>query len=112
MHACKGVALRPHFDGGIGRHFLARRVLPGLPGDNALSPEIPTGGTFMKKAALLALLTVAWTAWSAQACTTNAECDDANVCNGAETCQAGVCIPGLGITCNDGNACTLDSCDS
>ena len=66
----------------------------------------------MKKAALLAVLAVAWTAWSAQACTTNAECDDANVCNGAETCQAGVCIPGIGITCNDGSACTLDSCDA
>jgi len=49
---------------------------------------------------------------SAEACTTNAECDDGSVCTGIETCQAGVCIPGTPLTCNDGNACTLDSCDA
>jgi hypothetical protein len=33
------------------------------------------------------------------------------VCNGAETCQAGSCTAGTPLNCNDGNACTTDSCD-
>jgi len=66
----------------------------------------------MKRLQLLAVLAVSWTAWSAQACVTNADCDDGNLCNGSETCQAGLCIPGMNMTCNDGNACTLDRCDS
>jgi hypothetical protein len=37
-------------------------------------------------------------------------CPDATVCNGEETCQAGTCRPGLTLDCNDGNACTTDSC--
>ena len=65
----------------------------------------------MKRFHLLAVLALSWTAWSAQACTTAADCDDGNGCNGSETCQGGLCIPGLPMTCNDGNACTLDSCD-
>jgi hypothetical protein len=39
-------------------------------------------------------------------------CDDATVCNGAETCSAGVCIPGTPLVCDDGNPCTDDACDS
>jgi hypothetical protein len=39
-------------------------------------------------------------------------CADATVCNGAETCQAGVCMAGTPPSCNDGNACTTDSCDA
>ena len=38
-------------------------------------------------------------------------CSDANACNGAEICQSGVCAPGLPLNCNDGNACTTDSCN-
>jgi hypothetical protein len=60
--------------------------------------------------ALAMLLGMGWTAL-ATACTTNADCADGNVCNGSEACQAGVCIPGTPITCNDGSGCTLDSCD-
>jgi hypothetical protein len=39
-------------------------------------------------------------------------CADASVCNGAERCdeEAG-CLPGEPPTCDDGIACTLDSCD-
>jgi len=43
-------------------------------------------------------------------CTSNADCNDGNVCDGIETCQAGVCIPGTALACNDGNSCTRD-CD-
>ena len=47
-------------------------------------------------------------------CTINADCDDGIVCNGFETCDLGlgVCESGTPLDCNDGNACTDDSCDS
>jgi cysteine-rich repeat protein len=39
-------------------------------------------------------------------------CDDATVCNGNETCDgAGSCLPGTPLDCDDGDACTADSCD-
>ena len=44
-------------------------------------------------------------------CTTNAECQDANICNGFETCVAGSCTPGTPVDCSDGLFCTLDTCD-
>ena len=48
----------------------------------------------------------------ATVCTTNAECDDGIFCNGAERCNARVCITPLPETCDDGNACTTDTCDA
>ncbi len=39
-------------------------------------------------------------------------CSDGNVCNGAETCQAGACTAGTSLVCNDGNACTTDTCNA
>ncbi len=53
---------------------------------------------------------------AADSCThaaSNAACDDANVCNGLETCDpvAG-CQPGTPLTCDDGNVCNgLETCD-
>ncbi|MFQ5490582.1 MAG: endonuclease/exonuclease/phosphatase family protein, partial [Phycisphaerae bacterium] len=44
-------------------------------------------------------------------CTTNAECDDGLFCNGAETCVASVCQPGVAVNCDDGVGCTMDSCN-
>ena len=49
-----------------------------------------------------------WTA--APPCTTDADCDDALYCNGAETCVAGVCQAGT-PPCNDNINCTVDTCD-
>jgi hypothetical protein len=43
--------------------------------------------------------------------TNNTSCADTDVCNGAETCQAGTCQPGTTLPCDDGNACTTDSCN-
>lgn len=40
-----------------------------------------------------------------------APCNDFTVCNGAETCQDGLCLSGPALECNDQNACTVDSCD-
>lgn len=39
-------------------------------------------------------------------------CSDGNLCNGSETCQAGICTSGTPLDCNDNNPCTNDSCDS
>jgi uncharacterized repeat protein (TIGR01451 family) len=38
-------------------------------------------------------------------------CSDGNLCNGLETCQAGVCVPGQPFFCSCGDACTTSSCD-
>jgi hypothetical protein len=37
-------------------------------------------------------------------------CSDGNACNGAETCQSGVCKPGPALKCDDANPCTVDGC--
>lgn len=38
------------------------------------------------------------------------KCDDKNACTGEDTCYEGIC-KGLPLYCDDGNVCTLDSCD-
>jgi hypothetical protein len=39
-------------------------------------------------------------------------CDDANACTVATTCSAGVCNAGTPEDCDDGDLCTVDSCDT
>ncbi|TFH25222.1 MAG: hypothetical protein E4H03_01415 [Myxococcales bacterium] len=42
----------------------------------------------------------------------DAVCDDANACNGVETCDPTLdCVGTLPPDCDDGNACTNDTCD-
>jgi len=43
-------------------------------------------------------------------CDSNADCRDENLCNGAETCENGVCKAGQALTCDDGDRLTVDSC--
>jgi hypothetical protein len=43
-------------------------------------------------------------------CETNADCDDGDQCDGQESCQGGICVPGTPPNCDDGNPCTRD-CD-
>jgi slime mold repeat-containing protein len=38
-------------------------------------------------------------------------CADTNVCNGSEECSGTSCSPGKPLDCDDGKACTKDSCD-
>jgi len=38
-------------------------------------------------------------------------CDDATACNGHGMCQGGICASGTPIGTDDGNPCTLDTCD-
>jgi hypothetical protein len=44
-------------------------------------------------------------------CSADADCQDGNLCNGAEHCVANACTPGTPVNCNDGLFCTIDSCD-
>ncbi len=42
----------------------------------------------------------------------NVPCDaDKNACTDNDQCKLGVCVPGPGKVCDDGNPCTTDSCD-
>jgi hypothetical protein len=43
-------------------------------------------------------------------CMTPADCSDGLACNGTERCVGGACMPGTAIVCNDGIACTRDTC--
>ncbi len=45
-------------------------------------------------------------------CVTDSDCDDADACNGAETCVANACQAGTAPNCDDSNECTADSCDA
>lgn len=38
-------------------------------------------------------------------------CVDSDVCNGTERCMGGTCMPGAALSCDDGDDCTVDSCD-
>ena len=42
----------------------------------------------------------------------NGACQDGNVCTTGDTCQAGSCVGGPPIDCDDLNDCTDDTCDS
>jgi hypothetical protein len=58
------------------------------------------------------LLTVSYTApVPDDPCLVDADCDDADACNGDETCVGGFCNFGLPLECDDGNDCTDDACD-
>ncbi|MCP4572183.1 MAG: hypothetical protein GY838_07485, partial [bacterium] len=69
------------------------------------SPSSCSGGSYDDADDLVfAVKTVA-------ACTIDPDCDDGLYCNGVETCNAGTCQNGTAVTCDDGVACTDDSCN-
>jgi len=49
---------------------------------------------------------------AAVACVTDANCDNAQFCDGVERCVNNACVAGTAPSCDDGNPCTLDVCDS
>ncbi|MBI5489361.1 MAG: hypothetical protein HY905_18660 [Deltaproteobacteria bacterium] len=44
-------------------------------------------------------------------CTSESDCDDGLLCDGAETCTGGLCLPGPVPACDDGDPATFDFCD-
>jgi len=42
---------------------------------------------------------------------TPVDCNDGNVCNGSEACVGDGCQAGTPLNCDDGDSCTSDSCD-
>ncbi len=46
-------------------------------------------------------------------CANDADCENNNKCDGLSTCNlaTGECQPGTPLTCNNGNVCTVDTCD-
>jgi glucose/arabinose dehydrogenase/mono/diheme cytochrome c family protein len=44
-------------------------------------------------------------------CTSDTSCGDGNVCNGVERCVSSRCQAGTPLGCDDGDACTANSCD-
>ena len=38
-------------------------------------------------------------------------CPDSDACNGAETCQSGICVSGAPVDCSDETTCTNDRCE-
>ncbi len=45
-----------------------------------------------------------------ETCKEDSDCDDGRFCTGVETCDEGRCAPGDVVDCDDGIACTKDSC--
>lgn len=47
-------------------------------------------------------------------CLVDAQCDNGKFCDGVETCDetTGGCVPGTPAVCNDGIACTTDTCNA
>ena len=48
----------------------------------------------------------------ATGCTNDADCNDGVFCNGTEVCLRAECYAGMPADCDDGNACTIDTCDT
>ncbi len=47
----------------------------------------------------------------ARPCQQDRECDDGLICNGVETCVSNTCAAGPPKSCDDGLACTVDTCN-
>ena len=49
----------------------------------------------------------------ANCCTTDADCDDGDACNGLETCDVAnqTCQAGTQVVCEDNDVCTTNTCD-
>ncbi len=65
-----------------------------------------TGGTYSISGDTIISDSWAWGGY----CTSNAQCDDGDVCNGTESCSGGSCTATAPLSCDDNNGCTDDSC--
>jgi subtilisin family serine protease len=78
---------------------------------NILVANVCTAGSPNIGGILNAKLALDAAGCGAPECDDNGDCDDGLFCNGAETCSAGSCQAGSAPNCNDGIACTVDSCN-
>lgn len=95
---------------GIGYRFAVSAVASG--GESALSNEIAVCGADIEcidDTTCTADLCVAGRCTNPPAAN-GISCADGNLCDGAETCQVGVCRDGTPLGCNDDNPCTSDDC--
>ena len=76
-------------------------VLGGLP-----PPDFPVDDS------LVAPYSESYAQGSPEWCVADGDCGDADVCNGVETCVGEECAAGAPLDCDDGKACTVDSCDA
>ena len=69
--------------------------------------------TFPADAGLVAPYSESYALGSATWCTGDVVCGNANACDGVETCDVttGTCQLGTAPSCDDGDPCTIDSCD-
>ncbi len=47
----------------------------------------------------------------APSCFNHSDCDDGLFCNGTELCEAGACLAGTAVDCEDSISCTADHCN-
>ncbi len=81
-----------------------------LPGTTTTTTEGPLTTTTAAATTTTVTPTTSTTTPTPPQCT-DASCNDGNICNGVETCRAGVCTAGTPLDCDDGDPCTVDSCD-
>src|SRR5262249_42687107 len=74
-------------------------------------PACPTTTTTTSSTTTTVAVTTTSTIPIPPQCLSDASCGDGNICNGVETCRAGVCTAGTPRDCNDGDPCTVDTCE-
>jgi Dictyostelium (slime mold) repeat len=76
---------------------------------------MPTPRTWLRLLPFAALAVVMASGSAAaalgDACFSNANCADGDLCNGAERCAGGICVAAPPLVCDDADPCTRDFCD-
>ncbi len=79
----------------------------------SVTPQAAADFTLTLTAGDGSLTSIATCSFTAAGCADNAECDDGNPCNGAETCVDAVCQAGTAVNCDAGFTCNAadGTCD-
>lgn len=104
----------PGFDAGVpvdaGMPIDAPRPDVGERPDTPPPPGTDSGPTIVRDTGVDAPTPPGTDAGPPPECVVAADCADGDSCNGIERCEFGMCTPGIAVTCDDGVACTMDSC--
>jgi len=79
--------------------------LPGDPGEGCEATQKENGCTTISCGDSPDVKICDGTPGSPGGCTTDAQCDDSDRCNGTETCVNGICRTGTPLVCSDNNVC-------